>query len=54
MKQKIVTDSKSHSMKDVSFEDFEKDNSDVVFLKNDGSVVEKQDMFTQMGGTLPA
>ncbi len=53
MKQKIVTGSKSHSMKDDSFEDFEKDNRNVIFLKKDGTVVEKEDMFTQMGGALP-
>lgn len=53
MKQKIVTDAKSHTMKDVSFEDFEKDNSGVVFVKTDGSVIEKEQMFLNMGGTLP-
>ena len=53
MKQKMVTDSQDDRMKDVSFEDFEEDNNNIIFLKTDGTIVEKEQMFLNMGGTLP-
>ena len=54
MKTQIVTEDPNDQMKDTSFEDFNKQHSDTVFVKNDGFFIEKKEMFLIMGGTLPA
>lgn len=53
MEQSVEETFEVDCMKDVSFEDFESDNSNIVFLKRDGSIVDKSQMFLDMGGTLP-